>query len=233
MSRRTIGISVCAVALLWACRAHAGTNTVNVALGKHVTSGAPGAAEYRRAANRLTDGNLQTDAYPGSFALDYTIDLVINAEKDGAVDAASYDVQTVVIHWGKFGRRFPGVRQADGSWVPAAYEADYVNWYTVEYLSRRSEEWALLHECKGRPTDEVAQGVVVRRDPAAATSSEGIVTTTLDDLPLRDVVAVRIRARGEHWIGVFEVEVLGSASSGPASGRVGVTPVSRNASGDE
>lgn len=186
--------------------------TENVAAGKHVTSGTPGNPEYRRAANRLTDGNLETDAYPGAFSFDYTVDLVVNADKDAAVEAASYDVQTVVISWGKYGRHFPGVKQADGNWVPAAYAADYVNWYSVEYLTRRSEEWILLHECKGRPTDEVVDGVVVKRDPASSTSSEGTVSTTLDDLPLRDVIAIRLKARGEHWIGVCELEILGSAA---------------------
>lgn len=93
--------------------------------------------------------------------------------------------------------------------MPAAYEADYVNGYRVEYLTRKSEEWMLLHECKGRPTDEKAKEVVVTRDPVSASSSEGEVITTLDDLPLRDVIAVRLRATGAHWIGVYELEVLG------------------------
>ncbi len=218
MNNGSVGIPFCVAALLLALPVCAGTRSENVALGKHVTSEAAGSSEYRRSADRLTDGNLETDAYPGAFSLDYTVSLLAHAGKDAAVDAASYDVQTVVIHWGKFGRHFPGAKQADGSWVPAAYEADYVNGYRVEYLTRRSEEWTLLHECKGRPTDEKAEGVLVRRDPASATSSEGNVTTTLDDLPLRDVIAIRIRATGAHWIGVYELEALGFASSPASSG---------------
>ena len=212
MENDCTGIRNCVAAMLLVLPALAGTRETNIALGKHVTSGEPGATEYRRSASRLTDGNRETDAYPGAFSLDYTIDLLAYAAKECAVDAASYDVQTVTIQWGKFGRHFPGAKQADGSWVPAAYEADYVSWYRVEYLTRRSEEWILLHECKGRPTDEKERGVSVTRDPPAATFSEGDVTTTLDDLPLRDVIAVRLRAKGEHWIGVYELEVLGTAS---------------------
>jgi hypothetical protein len=182
----------------------------NVAAGKHVTSETPANPAYRRAAKRLTDGNLETDAYPGAFSLDYTVSLLVNGDKDTAVAATSYDVQTVVISWGKYGRRFPGEKKADGSWVPAAYEADYVNEYSVEYLTRQSEDWILLHKCKGRPTDEVANGVVVKRSPESSTSSEGIVSTTLVDLPLRDVIAFRLKAKGDHWIGVCELEILGS-----------------------
>ena len=212
MGNGCIGIRICVAAMLQVLPALAGTRETNVALGKQVVSEVPGSAEHRRAANRLTDGNLETEAFPGAFVFDYTVNLLVYADKDGAVDAASFDVQAVVIHWGKFGRHFPGAKQADGSWVPAAYEGDYVKEYRVEYLTRRSEEWVLLHESKVRPTDEKTQDVVVKRDPASATSSEGDVTTRLDDLPLRDVIAVRIRARGEHWIGVYELEVMGSAS---------------------
>jgi hypothetical protein len=190
----------------------AGIQAENVALGKHVTSGAPGSAEHRLAANRLTDGNRETYAFPGAFAVDYTVDLCVYANREGPVEVASYDVQSVLIDWGKFGRHFPGVRQPDGNWVPAAYEADYVKEYRLEYLTRRSEEWILLHECKVRPTDEDAEGVLVTRNPPEATSSEGNVTTLLDGLDLCVVVAVRLRATGAHWIGVYELEVRGGPS---------------------
>ena len=212
MTSQYVGIRICVAALLMVSPAWAGTQVSNVASGKHVTSGNSGTAEYRRAANRLTDGDRATDAYPGSFSLDYTVDLLVHAVKEHAVEAASYDIQTVGIYWGKFGRHFPGVRQPDGSWVPAAYEGDYVNEYRVEYLTRQSEEWMLLHEYKGRPTDEKAQDVVVARNPASASSSEGDVVTMLDDLQLRDVVAIRLRATGAHWIGAYELVVLGAPS---------------------
>ena len=192
----------------------------NVALGKQVTSQEPGSGGHQHAANRLTDGNRETEAFPGAFVFDYTVDLLVCAAKDCAVEAASFDVQTVVIHWGKFGRHFPGAKQADGSWVPAAHEADYVNWYRVDYMTNDSKDWRLLHESNGRPTDENAAGVVVTRDPPTATASEGNVTTTLADLALHDLVAVRLRAKGEHWIGVYELEVLGSPSGRSSSGAV-------------
>lgn len=192
----------------------------NVALGKQVTAHEPGSVGHQLAANRLTDGNQETEAFPGASAFDYTVDLLVCAAKDCALEAAIFEVQTVVIHWGKFGRHFPGAKQADGSWVPAAHEADYVNWYRVDYRTSDSKDWRLLHESNGRPTDENVAGVVVTRDPPTATASEGNVTTTLDDLALHDVVAVRIRAKGEHWIGVFELEVLGSPFGLSSSGAV-------------
>jgi hypothetical protein len=190
----------------------------NVALSKQVTAQEPGSVGHQLPADRLTDGNQETEAFPGASAFDYTVDLLICAAKDCAAEAASFDVQAVVIHWGKFGRHFPGAKQADGSWVPAAYPADYVNWYRVDYMTSDSKDWRLLHESNGRPTDENVAGVVVTRDPPTATASEGNVTTTLADLTLHDVVAARLRAKGEHWIGVYELEVQGSASGRSSSG---------------
>ena len=53
---------------------------------------------------------------------------------------------------------------------------------------------------------------MVARNPASASSSEGDVVTMLDDLQLRDVIAIRLRATGAHWIGVYELVVLGAPS---------------------
>ena len=43
----------------------------NIALGKKVKSLVPESPGHSRSADRMTDGNKDTDAYPGSFSLCY------------------------------------------------------------------------------------------------------------------------------------------------------------------
>jgi hypothetical protein len=186
----------------------------NVALAKKVTSAVHESPQYARAAWRLTDGNAKTDAYPGSLSLDYTIDLTTYHEGDGRTEARSYDIESMVIHWGYFGRHFPGAKRPDGSWVPAAYKADYVNNYRIHCQVRGSDKWHLAHEAACMPTVEKATNVTVQRIPAEASDSEGEVTTTIALPKLRDVTAVRISASGGHWIGIFDVSVMGRPSVG-------------------
>ncbi len=189
----------------------------NVALAKKVTGAVHESPQYARAAWRLTDGNIKTDAYPGALSLDYTIDLTTYHEGDGRTEARGYDIDSLVIHWGHYGRHFPGAKRPDGSWVPAAYKADYVNNYRIHYQVRGSDKWHLVHEAACMPTVEQATNVTVQRIPAEASESEGEVTTTIALPTLRNVTAVRIRASGGHWVGVFEVCALGRPAAAPAS----------------
>lgn len=109
------------------------------------------------------------------------------------------------------GRHFPGAKRPDGSWVPAAYKADYVNFYQLWYRRHGSEVWELLHGATGLPTQEDDTQVEVIRMPQGAEFDQGRVTTVLDvrELELQDVAEIRLEAKGAHWIGVYEVEVLG------------------------
>ena len=185
----------------------------NVALGKKVVSGRAESPTYSRGAARLTDGNHATDAYPGAFSLDYTVDLTIHAEGETKTDATGFDLHSLVLEWGKYGRHFPGEKRADGSWVPSAYKADYVNWYRIDYTTATTAEWQTLHECQGRPTDEDAAGVVAERIPSTASFSEGKVRTTFKNIKLRNVAKIRIRARGAHWIGIHELSAFGQPAA--------------------
>lgn len=197
---------------------------INVALGKLTTSNSAESKPYARDAGRLTDGDQKTDAYPGAFSLDYTVSLTIHAEGGAKTDATGFDLDSLVIDWGKYGRHFPGHKQADGSWAPAAYQADYVQWYQIDYSTGTMDDWQKLHECSGRPTDEDAKGVIVERNPVNATFSEGEVRTTLKDIGLHNVTKIRIRARGAHWIGIHELSAFGKPSSSedrPAGSRRG------------
>jgi len=174
----------------------------NVALGKPV-HGADGASHGQGLARHLTDGDPATHAKPPASAFDYRIDLQAGAE-------ASYGIEEIVIDWGHFGDQFLGVReQGGGNWSGGAWPGEYVTSYTVEYRRLNEEDWRPVHEFKGRPVDEKAEGVLVEKRPTqkAGCSSESV--TRLQGLRLRGVAELRIRATGGHWIGLFELEALG------------------------
>lgn len=206
------------LALGW-CHVHAGERDApaaeeNAALGKRVVSHVPVSDTYGRAAARLTDGQADTDAYPGAFRVDYEVDLQAYTEEGLPPSATAWHVRAIVIDWGKYGRHFPGAKRPDGTWVPAAYKADYVQDYTVSVRQRGANQaWTVVHAHQGRPTDETGDGIGVTRTPANATSSEGEVRTRLDGLDLHDVTGIRIKARGGHWIGIRELEVFGTPES--------------------
>ena len=195
--------------------------SANVALGKLTTSNIAESGTYSRSAAHLTDGNRKTDAYPGSFSLDYTVALTVHTEGASKTEATGFDIESLVIDWGKYGRHFPGVKREDGSWAPAAYKADYVNWYQVDYATGTMDTWKTLHTCSGRPTDEDAKGIQVQRIPDTASYSEGEVITTIKDLNLHNVTRIRIRARGGHWIGIHELCVFGQSSPAPGNKTAG------------
>ena len=197
--------------LLGSLGATAGTAR-NVALGKLTISNIAESRTYSRSSGHLTDGNRKTDAYPGAFSLDYTVNLTVYTEGATKTDATGFEIDSLVIDWGKYGRHFPGVKRADGSWAPAAYKADYVHWYQVDYATGTTNAWKTLHVCSGRPTDEDAKGVQVERTPNTASFSEGEVITRIKDINLHNVTRIRIRARGRHWIGIHELNVFGRPS---------------------
>lgn len=116
-----------------------------------------------------------------------------------------FDVDAIAIYWGHYGRHHPG-GTGRGS-----YKGDYVKSYQLEYLDQ-SDKWQTLHQHKGRPTDETSDKAKVTRFPATASVENGEVLTVLGDLKLSNVVAIRIRATGGHWIGLHELEVYGSVS---------------------
>jgi hypothetical protein len=188
----------------------------NVALGKKVTSLVPESPFYshkrNRGAAKLTDGDWETLAYPGAFRVDYVIDL--KKSVDGAKPVADfrggYHIDKLLINWGVYGRHCPGEEDKNGHWKPASYKADYVNYYRVDYRTSDMvpDKWRKLHEHQGLPTDEDAAGIEVVRDPRDASSSEGVVTTRIENLDLSDVTEVRIRATGNHWIGIHELEAI-------------------------
>ena len=188
----------------------------NVAFGKKVTSLVAESPTYslkrNLGAEKLTDGDGETFAYPGAFGVDYVVDLKKSAKGKKQVDSfrGGYHIDKLRINWGKFGRHFPGERDEKGNWHPASYKADYVNYYRIDYRTSdtASGKWLPLHEHKGRPTDEDAPRIRVVRDPLDASSSEGVVTTCIEELDLADVTEIRIRATGGHWIGIHELEAI-------------------------
>ncbi len=184
----------------------------NVALGKLVVAGVKEQAGYLRPASRLTDGDLATDAYSGAFTMDYKINLMTYSEGHVVEGVHGFNLQHVVLHWGHYGRHFPGIRQANGQWARAAYKADYVNRYQLEYKRFGEDKWFDLHRFDGRPTDENKKGIRVARDPIYASINEGKVTTCIKVSDLKNVTAIRIKAHGGHCIGLYELEVYGIPS---------------------
>ena len=212
MERKKSILCTTLICILLGSRGIIAGSSNNVALGKLVTSNIAESKTYARAAARMTDGNQKTDAYPGSHSLDYTLNLTIHAERGAKTDAGGFDLDSLVIDWGEYGRHFPGSKQADGSWAPAAYKADYVHWYQIDYATASCNDWQKLHECHGRPTDEDSKLIKVERIPVTASFSEGEVKTTLKDIHLHHVTKIRIRARGAHWIGIYELSAFGRPS---------------------
>lgn len=175
----------------------------NIALGKPV-SGQDGASHGRGLAKHVTDGDYDTHAKPPGSNFDYTIDL----NNDGS-DGGS--VQSIKIHWGRFGDQFKGIRSADGKgWASASWPGEYVTSYQIHYRIVGSDDWKLCHSASGRPVDEDAKNVRVERfaTDTPGCSSESI--TTINGLDLQGVTEFRIRAGGSHWIGLYELEIWGT-----------------------
>ena len=174
----------------------------NVALGKPV-HGRDGASHGRGLAKHVTDGDPTTHAKPPSSSFDYRIDLQNGAD-------ASFSINRIVINWGRFGDKFIGIRQQGGEqWASASWPGEYVTSYVVEYRQAKDDEWKLVHRFGGRPVEENAPGVVIFKQPAkdAGCSSESM--TSIQDLQLERVAEIRIRAKGGHWIGLYELEAHG------------------------
>ena len=175
----------------------------NIALGKPV-SGQDGASHGKGLAKHVTDGDYETHAKPPGSNFDYTIDL----KNDGSDGCA---VQSIKIHWGRFGDQFKGVRSASGKgWASASWPGEYVTFYQIHYRTAGSDEWQLCHSASGRPVDEDAKNVCVERFPTDLLGCSSESATTINGLDLQGVTDVRIRASGGHWIGLYELEVWGT-----------------------
>ena len=175
----------------------------NVALGKPV-HGRDGASHGKGLAKHVTDGDLATHAKPPSSSFDYRIDLQ-NGEK------VSYKIDRIVIHWGRFGDRFVGVRQKGGEgWASAAWPGEYVTSYVVECRKVNSDTWDVVHQFSGRPVDEKGARVQVVKNPTKQEGCSSESVTHIESLGLNQVAELRVRAKGGHWIGLFELEAFGA-----------------------
>ena len=174
----------------------------NVALGKPV-HGRDGASHGKGLAKHVTDGDPTTHAKPPSSNFDYRVDLQNGTD-------ATFTVNSIVINWGRFGDKFVGIRQKGSEeWVSAAWPAEYVTSYTIECRKAGQKDWQKVHHFNGRPVDEKAANIVLIKQPAkdAGCSSESI--TCIQGLQLEGVAEVRVRASGQHWIGLYELEAHG------------------------
>lgn len=173
----------------------------NIALGKPV-SGKDGASHGKGLAKHVTDGDYDTHAKPPGSSFDYRIDL-----RDG--ETTRFTINSMVIHWGRFGDRFKGIPKEGGGWDTASWPGEYVTSYRLEYRQAGSDEWLPLHAWEGRPVDEKAEGVEVQRLPTDQAGCSSEVITTIATHDIRDVAEVRIHANGSHWIGLYELEIFG------------------------
>lgn len=174
----------------------------NVALGRPV-HGQDGASHGKGLAKHVTDGDPATHAKPPASQFDYRIDLQVGAEENCRIDE-------IRIHWGRFGDRFEGIREAGGEgWAPAAWPGEYVTSYTVECRLAGAEDWQLVHQHQGRPVDEQAEGVLIEKWPSEEPGCRSESITSLQGLQLERVAELRIRAQGGHWIGLHELEAFG------------------------
>ena len=102
------------------------------------------------------------------------------------------------------------MRNADESgWAPGAWPGDYVTSYKIDYRPSDSDDWLPLHQWAGRPADEDGDDVRVERIDSDKAGCRSEVTTTIESLALTKVAEIRISAKGGHWIGLYELEVLG------------------------
>lgn len=180
-------------------------NRRNVALGKPV-HGRDGASHGKGLAKHVTDGDPLTHAKPPASNFDYRIDLQAGTE-------ISYRIDEIVINWGHFGDHFKGIPAKNGKgWANAAWPGEYVTSYAVEY--RRAGDdfqiWHTLHQHEGRPVNEDVPGVVIEKQEVDTDGYSSISVTRLTGLELRGVAELRIRAKGGHWIGLFELKALGT-----------------------
>ena len=180
----------------------------NIALGKPV-SGKDGASHGQGLAKHVTDGDYATHAKPPASNFDYRIDL-----RDG--ESNRFSIESIAVHWGRFGDRFKGVPKEGGGWKTASWPGEYVTSYTIEYRQVGSDEWLPLHAWKGRPVEEKAEGVEVQRLPTDQPGCSSEVITTIVTPDIQNIAEVRIRANGSHWIGLYELEVFGRPSRSPA-----------------
>jgi len=180
----------------------AGGPSNNVALGKPVY-GEAGASHGEGLAKHVTDGDPATHAKPPASNFIYRIDL-----QDGA--DVGYRIKEIRINWGCFGDQFKGVRAEDGEkWASGAWPGEYVTSYEVEYRQAGQQNWVGFHQFKGRPVDEKAGGVEVRKRPTTIPGCSSESETRIWGLDLKNVAEFRIRAKGGHWIGLYEFEAHG------------------------
>jgi hypothetical protein len=174
----------------------------NVALDKPV-HGDDGASHGKGLAKHVTDGDPETHAKPPASSFDYRIDL-----QNGA--AVSYCIDEIHINWGRFGDQFKGVRQTGGEgWASGSWPGEYVTSYAVQYRKHGEQDWREVHQFQGRPVNEDADGVEVRKEPAKSAGCSSESETLLKGLNLRGVAQLRIRAKGSHWIGLYELKAYG------------------------
>lgn len=177
------------------------TKQVNIALGKPV-SGRDGASHGKGLAKHVTDGDPSTHAKPPASNFDYTIQLSKEGDK-------GYDIDTLKVHWGRFGDRFKGIKSSDGSWASAAWPAEYVTSYQIFYRIAGSDQEVSCHSWNGRPAEETGPNVDVERLPTDEAGCSSNSTTTIKNLCLKNVTSLRIQAKGSHWIGLYELEAFG------------------------
>ena len=174
----------------------------NIALGKPV-HGRDGASHGKGLAKHVTDGDPETHAKPPGSTFEYRVDL--QNGKD-----VSFGIKRIVINWGQFGDKFVGVRKQGGEqWASGAWPGEYVTSYVVECRNPKIQEWMKVHEFKGRPVDEKAAGVEVIKRPSEKAGCNSEVMTVIDGLHIKNAAELRIRARGGHWIGLYEFEAHG------------------------
>ena len=174
----------------------------NVSLGKPV-HGRDGASHGKGLAKHVTDGDPTTHAKPPGSSFDYRIDL-----QNGT--GASFGISRIVINWGRFGDRYKGARQKGSEeWASGSWPGEYVTSYTVECRKVNEKDWKPVHSFNGRPVDEKAAGVVVIKGPSDTPGCSSESMTCIQGLDLCGVAELRIRAKGGHWIGLYEFEAHG------------------------
>lgn len=180
----------------------------NVALHKTV-HGQDGASHGKGLRVHLTDGDFKTHTKPPSSRCDYTIDL--RDHSDGTKNDHAFQIDTIVVHWGEFGTRFLGIPKDGGGWASGSWPGPFVTQYQIEYRTADDPDgdWIMAHEFNGQPADEDAQNVHVVVTESKRQGAGGDVTTTITGVDLSNVVALRIRSRGGHWIGIYELEAHG------------------------
>ena len=174
----------------------------NIALGKPV-HGRDGASHGQGLARHVTDGDPSTHAKPPGSSFDYRIDLQHGTD-------ARFGISRIVINWGRFGDQYTGVRQKGGeAWASGSWPGEYVTSYVVECRKTGGEAWEVVHQHQGRPVIEDSPDVEVIKKPSKIPGCSSESITCIQGLNLVDVAELRVRAKGGHWIGLFELEAHG------------------------